>query len=59
MRKHNINFEIKAYRFDELELFSFVNFLQTEDVLEAGLAKVALFHLQNRIRLTRSDINTS
>jgi len=49
----------EVYRFDELKLFSFVNFLQTVDVLEAGLAKVALLHLQNRIRLTRSDINTS
>lgn len=45
-----------TYRFHELEFFTFVNFLQTEDVFQAGLAKVALLHLQNRIRLTRSDI---
>lgn len=49
---------MKAYRFDKLKLFAFVDFLQAEDVLETGLAKVALFHLQNRIRLRRSDINT-
>lgn len=48
----------KAYRFDKLEFFPLVDLLQAENVLETRLAEVALLHLQDRIRLTRSDINT-
>lgn len=49
------NYLDATYRFHELELFSFLDFLQENYIFQRRLEEVTLLHLQASIRLRKKE----